>query len=174
MANKKSVLQEAEELIHGARQRMYSHPFEDFSRTAKMLTGLLSKKLKDGVEIDPEEVALIQVCVKLSRLIATPGHHDSMVDIPGYMGTYEMVMDWKDKLATERSIADEDFIRVCDEIKQATSNLIYSKLERERSNQNLRAINVNPVDGSTSIIETKESDNNPSKTSAELDHDHSL
>lgn len=163
MANKKSVLQEAEELIHGARQQTYSHPYIDFGRTAKMLSGLLKSKLKEGVEIDIEEVPLIMVCVKLSRLIATPGHRDSMVDGPGYFGTYEMVMDKKAELAD-----DEDFERVRKEIQEATGNRVASKLERERYHQNLRAMNINPAEGSTGIIETKESDSNPSGTLAEL------
>lgn len=98
MTDKKSVLQEAEELIHGARQQTYDHPYIDFGRTAKMLSGLLKSKLKDDVEIEIEDVPLIMVCVKLSRLMATPGHRDSMVDGPGYFGTYEMVMDKKQEL----------------------------------------------------------------------------
>jgi len=98
MVDKKSCLEEAQEIVHGARQAVYGHPYVDFSRTAKMLTGLLSKKLKDGEVIEPEEVALIQVCVKLSRLVATPTHHDSMVDVAGYIATYEMVVERKDEL----------------------------------------------------------------------------
>lgn len=96
---KKSVLQEAEELIHGARQKTYNHPYIDFGRVAKMLSGLLKEKLKEGVEIEIEEVPLIMVCIKLSRLMAIPGHRDSMVDGPGYFGTYEMVMDRKAEIA---------------------------------------------------------------------------
>lgn len=140
METKKSVLQEAEELIHGARQQTYDHPYIDFGRTAKMLSGLLKSKLKDGVEIDIEEVPLIMVCVKLSRLIATPGHRDSMVDGPGYFGTYEMVMDRKAelearKLAVELEAAVPEFL----------GDKINKLMERERYHQNLRAMNINPI-----------------------------
>lgn|SRR5512139_322579 len=131
---KKSVLQEAEELIHGARQKTYNHPYIDFGRVAKMLSGLLKEKLKEGVEIEIEEVPLIMVCIKLSRLMATPGHRDSMVDGPGYFGTYEMVMDRKAELKEAKFQAEVD------ERQEALEQHIAKLLERERQHQNLRVV----------------------------------
>lgn len=80
-----SVLQEAERLIHGARQKDYGHPFDDFSKTAKRWETIF------GVPVTPEQVALAMVDVKISRLLNTPDHRDSQVDIGGYIGTYELV-----------------------------------------------------------------------------------
>ena len=80
-----SVLTEAQGLVHGDRNAAYGHPLDDFSRTAKMWEVVLDCK------VTPEQFALCMICVKISRLCNTPGHEDSVVDIAGYAGTYEMV-----------------------------------------------------------------------------------
>lgn len=82
-----SILLQAEELIHGARNKDYGAPLDDFSKTAKMWSAVL------GTEVTAEQVALCMICVKISRLCNTPGHLDSVIDIAGYAGTYEMVRD---------------------------------------------------------------------------------
>ena len=76
----KSVLMEAEGLINGDRMKVYHHPMEDFSRTALIWSAIF------GHEVTAEQVALCMVGVKISRLIATPGHRDSIVDGSGYFG----------------------------------------------------------------------------------------
>jgi hypothetical protein len=81
-----SVLAEAEDLIHGARQGVYGHPLDDFSKTALHWQAIL------GVPVTAEQIALCMIGVKLSRLGNTPAHRDSQVDIAGYIGTYEMVV----------------------------------------------------------------------------------
>lgn len=37
-----------------------------------------------GRDISPEQVVLCMTCVKVARLIQTPDHEDSWVDIAGY------------------------------------------------------------------------------------------
>ena len=81
-----SVLQEAESIVNGARQSAYGHPLDDFSKTAQMWSPIFA----DGV-VNAEKVALAMICVKMSRLLNTPAHHDSQVDIAGYTLTYAMV-----------------------------------------------------------------------------------
>lgn len=83
----RSILDEAEEIVNGARQAAYGHPLDDFTKTAKMWSGLF------GVEITAEQVALGMMAVKMSRLLNTPNHRDSMVDIAGYAKTYQMVTE---------------------------------------------------------------------------------
>lgn len=85
-----SVLLEAQGLVHGARQRDYGHPAEDFSRTADLVNTLLAKKL--DAPLDAADVAAFLVCVKLSRQVNAP-KRDNLVDLAGYAETWQMVLD---------------------------------------------------------------------------------
>lgn len=84
---RESLLQEAHRLVNGPRQNDYGHPLDDFTKTAQMWSAIF------GVGVTAEQVALAMVCVKLSRLLNTPTHHDSQVDIAGYIQTYAMVVE---------------------------------------------------------------------------------
>lgn len=91
----RSILDEAEEIVSGARQAAYGHPIDDFAKTAKMWSGLF------GVDITPEQVALGMMAVKMSRLLNTPNHRDSMVDIAGYAKTYQLVVQERKRRGEE-------------------------------------------------------------------------
>ena len=82
-----SISDEAKRIVHGDRGGNYGHPWDDFSRSAAMWTPIL------GVEVTPEQVAMCLVAVKLSRLVETPGHHDSVVDVAGYAECLGMVQE---------------------------------------------------------------------------------
>ena len=86
----KSVLTEAEGLVHGDRNASYGHPLDDFRRTAKMWGAIL------GVEIRPEQVGLCMIAVKLSRECHRP-KRDNLVGIAGYAETVEWVKNEMDK-----------------------------------------------------------------------------
>ena len=92
----KSILDEAKELIYGARQAAYGHPFKDFSRTALIWQAILQDKLKEGAILDPEDVGLCLIGVKISREV-NAHKRDSLVDIAGYAGTIEMVHEARSK-----------------------------------------------------------------------------
>lgn len=87
---------EAIELVKGARQSDYGHPLDDFSKTALIWTAVLSKKLRPGAMIDPEEVALCQVGIKLSREVNRP-NFDNLVDMCGYARTTQMVYEERER-----------------------------------------------------------------------------
>lgn len=87
-----SILTEAEALINGARQEQYNHPFDNFSQTAELWSPIL------GVDVTPEQVALCMIQVKISRLCHSPTHRDSQVDIAGYAGTYEKVLQRRESM----------------------------------------------------------------------------
>lgn len=85
----KSVCQEAHKIVNGPRKQNYGHPLDNFERTALIWTAILSKKLKTG--IDPEEVGLMMIGLKLSRSV-NKLIRDNLVDICGYAATIEAVL----------------------------------------------------------------------------------
>jgi|TARA_R100000315_G_scaffold60205_1_gene36684 hypothetical protein len=72
------ILQKAEQMINGPRARDYGDAYNNHERIAKMWTVLLDK------EITVPQVYQCMIAVKLSRLIETPEHEDSAIDICGY------------------------------------------------------------------------------------------
>jgi len=72
------ILQKAEQMINGPRARDYGDAYINHERIAKMWTVLLEK------EITVPQVYQCMIAVKLSRLIETPEHEDSAIDICGY------------------------------------------------------------------------------------------
>jgi|TARA_X000001388_G_scaffold62744_1_gene48554 hypothetical protein len=72
------ILQEAERMINGPRAKDYGDAYLNHERIAKMWTVLL------GHDVTVEQVYMCMIAVKLSRLIETPTHEDSAIDICGY------------------------------------------------------------------------------------------
>ena len=72
------ILQEAERMINGPRAKDYGVAYLNHERIAKMWTVLL------GHDVTVEQVYMCMIAVKLSRLIETPTHEDSAIDICGY------------------------------------------------------------------------------------------
>jgi hypothetical protein len=88
-----SVLDEAKRLVYGDRERDYDHPINDFTRSAGVLNAL-GYRGPGGRDLKPEDIALLQIAVKLSREV----HHvkrDNLVDICGYAETRRRVLDYK-------------------------------------------------------------------------------
>lgn len=81
-----SILTEASRLVHGDRGADYGHPRTDFARTSLIWQAML------GVEVQPHQVALCMMGVKMSRLCETPDKWDSWVDAAGYAETGAMCM----------------------------------------------------------------------------------
>ena len=94
MNKHKSVLIEAESLVHGDRNDTYGHPLDDFTCTAAMWTALLQHRglLKPGAEINAEDVGPMMIALKLSRQANTP-KRDNMTDAAGYAETTQMAID---------------------------------------------------------------------------------
>lgn len=90
-----SVLAEAERIINADRGDAYGHPYDDFTRSARMMSAVL------GVEVRADQVPLLMMAVKLSRLVETPTHRDSAVDIAGYAGCWEKVIQRQQELDGE-------------------------------------------------------------------------
>lgn len=92
-----NILEEAHKLTNVDRQDIYGHPADDFAKVAAMTAPIMA------ADIDPRlKHALYMVQVKVARLLNTPKHIDSVIDLAGYANTYAMVLDaiQKEKLAT--------------------------------------------------------------------------
>ena len=72
---------------NGERQAVYGHPSDDFKRTAAMWS------VTFGIPVTPLQVAIAMGQLKMSRLIGTPGHRDSIVDLIGYAVCYERIAE---------------------------------------------------------------------------------
>ena len=76
--NRKDILEKAEKMINGPRAKDYGDAHENHERIAKMWSVLLER------DVTVAQVYQCMIAVKLSRLIETPGHEDSWLDICGY------------------------------------------------------------------------------------------
>ena len=77
------VLTEAHDLITGDRNNRYGPPTQDFQRTAEILNAIGYRR-PGGKGLQPHDVAVIQIALKMSRVTWTPDKRDSWVDIAGY------------------------------------------------------------------------------------------
>ena len=80
-----TVLQEAESLIYGDREKDYGSATKNFSNIAAMWSVILGK------EITKEQVVQCMIALKQCRLLNQPDHRDSWIDICGYAGVWEKI-----------------------------------------------------------------------------------
>ena len=74
------------------RRAAYGSPKENFQRIADFWTTALRDKLKAGETVTLTDVAQLMRLVKEARLIETPDHFDSLVDICGYVDCQQQVL----------------------------------------------------------------------------------
>ena len=75
---RENVLAKAGQLITGDRARDYGDAYENHERVATMWSAIL------GIKVSVRMVYLCLLALKISRLVKTPSHTDSLVDICGY------------------------------------------------------------------------------------------
>lgn len=75
---RKKILKTAGDLIDGDRARDYGDALEMHRRIAAGWSEIL------GVEVSAHEVGLCMCWLKIARLVETPGHADSYVDLVAY------------------------------------------------------------------------------------------
>lgn len=80
-------------LVNGDRQAAYGHPLDNHRRIADFWTTRLRDKLLPGEVVEPWEAAAMMRLVKEARLMQTPGHPDSLIDISGYAEVETMIHD---------------------------------------------------------------------------------
>ena len=82
------ILKEADAIAGQDRSRDYGHPLENHQRIAAIWNIQLEKKLKEPIE--PRDVALMMIALKLAREINTP-KRDNLVDVAGYIKCIDMM-----------------------------------------------------------------------------------
>jgi hypothetical protein len=88
MAKRKQLLEQASQLISKERAKIYGDAQLNHERIAKFWSIILERK------ITVEEVYHCMIAVKMSRLIQTPNHLDSLVDIMGYAALWGEDNEW--------------------------------------------------------------------------------
>ena len=78
MTDFSQILDKAKVLISGERAKDYGDAYLNHKRIAELWSPILDK------DITVEQVYACMIAVKLSRLIETPDHEDSWIDICGY------------------------------------------------------------------------------------------
>ena len=81
----KPILEEAHETIYGDREKTYGDPSKNLRNIASFWSTYLGKEITYG------DVCNMMVLMKVARLVNTPGHHDSLVDIAGYTALQDRV-----------------------------------------------------------------------------------
>lgn len=78
--NRSEILAEAARLTAEDRQAVYGPPLVNHQRIAALWSAYLEH------EVTPAQVAMCMGLVKVARLIQTPDHTDSFVDLAAYAG----------------------------------------------------------------------------------------
>ena len=84
-----TILEEAAELVNGARQASYGHPAINHGTTAELWAIYLGRK-NPGVEITAEDVCFMNMLQKISRHMNSP-KRDNLVDLAGYAENAGMI-----------------------------------------------------------------------------------
>ena len=76
--NRDKLLDQAKDLVNGARAEIYGDAYDNHVRVAKLWSAILDQ------EITVSQVYQCLIALKLARLSVTPTHTDSWVDLAGY------------------------------------------------------------------------------------------
>lgn len=92
-----TAMEEAARIVSGARRNAYGHPEDNFQRIADLWTAYLKgdKDQRFGLSphMLPQDVAHLMILMKIARLLESPKHRDSVVDIIGYAACIEALWE---------------------------------------------------------------------------------
>lgn len=86
------MLRHAASLVGGQRAKDYGDKTENHQRIADLWNYWMVQQYKDQpAKISAYDVAIMMILMKISRLMHSPGHKDSHVDIAGYAAIAEEI-----------------------------------------------------------------------------------
>lgn len=85
-----SILDEAREIVAGARQQIHGAPERNSEAIALVWSALLVDVLRPGARIGPAVVNLMMAGMKLVRASKDPGYRDHSLDVIGYVHLNEV------------------------------------------------------------------------------------
>ena len=87
---KTSILEEAQTIIYGDREKTYGHPAKNLKTIANMWTAYMNNSSDDAnFSITAKDVAAMMMLVKVARFANDPSHRDNLVDVCGYAALIE-------------------------------------------------------------------------------------
>lgn len=103
-APRRDILQEAQEIIHGQRRQDYGGPSQSFARIAALWNAYFEGDPAVRTEpcphhcdctwtVNPDDVAMLLLLLKVARFQGGGGQRDSLVDICGYAGCIELMRE---------------------------------------------------------------------------------
>lgn len=87
----KSVLQVANEVIYGDREKAYGSPDKNLKTIASFWSVHLTAKYGQNLSLTVDDVCGMMILLKQARLINDPTHIDSLTDLCGYAALQERV-----------------------------------------------------------------------------------
>ena len=100
---KATLLDKAREICTGDRRKDYGGALENHEKIADLWRVYLGERPAD--DITAEDVAVMMVLVKVSRLATSPTHYDSMVDIAGYAAVMNEIRETRAQKRKETGCA---------------------------------------------------------------------
>ena len=85
------MLRQAASLVGGQRAKDYGDKTENHQRIADLWNVWLTERYGNAQTVEAYDVAIMMVLMKISRLMHSPGHSDSHVDIAGYAAIAEEI-----------------------------------------------------------------------------------
>jgi len=86
---KTSVLEEAQSIIYGDREKTYGHPAKNLKTIANMWNAYMNNMDDGNFNVTAKDVAAMMMLVKVARFANDPSHRDNLVDVCGYAALIE-------------------------------------------------------------------------------------
>ena len=97
----RNILQTAEKLIYGERNKVYKHPTDNFSNIANLWNAYFEAiidrpevydDINQRFKINKIDVAYMNILQKVARGATNQEHVDTIVDVAGYAGCIERII----------------------------------------------------------------------------------